>query len=73
MPDEDITQDPHVVICRSEAGAAAKGWQLQGTKGLKLFGLSEILQGKGNTYLNGVSRGWEGEFLPLDVKCHIGH
>lgn len=49
------------------------------TAGYKWIGIisvkleRKICQGKGNAYLNGVSRGWEGEFLPLDVKGHIGH
>lgn len=29
MPDEDVAQDPQVLIGWSEAGAAAVGWQLQ--------------------------------------------
>lgn len=34
MSDEDVAQDPHVIIRWSEAGAAAVGWRLQGMTGV---------------------------------------
>lgn len=75
MPDEDVAQDPHVIIRGSEAGAAAVGWRLQGMTGVRSIWWvrHKTWQGKRNTYLKGVSGGWEGEFLSLDVKGHNGH
>lgn len=73
MSDEDVTQDPHVIVCWSEAGAAAVGWSLQGMTGFETFRHKTWEKKRKTTYLNGVSGGWEGEFLSLDVEGHIGH
>lgn len=34
MSDEDVAEDPHVIIRWSKAGAAAVGWRLRGATGV---------------------------------------
>lgn len=48
MSDEDVTQDPHVIIRWSEAGSAAVGRKLQGIKpGFEIYGKLDTKPGRG--------------------------